>query len=250
MTADAPPLPPLFLAAPFAHRGLWGPGRPENSIAAARAAVAAGYGIEADLQLSADGQAVVFHDDVLDWLTPSTGPVRERTAAELAAIPLRGGSEGIPTLAALLEAVGGRTRLLLELKDQDGALGADVGALESAVAETLAAYRGPVALMSFNAASVIALRSAAPRVSRGLVTGPFAREEWPGVSGARLDRLRAMTDLDAAGAAFVSHDRRDLERTAGLRVPVLCWTVRSPEEEARARRSAHQITFEGYRPGA
>ena len=250
MTDDVPALPPPLLATPIAHRGLWGPGRPENSLAAARAAVAAGYGVEADLQLSADGRPMVFHDATLDRMTTEAGPLRERTAAELGRIPLRGGAEGVPTLADLLETVGGRTPLLLEVKDQDGALGPRVGPLEAAVAEALGGRDGPMALMSFNPHGVKALRRAAPRVSRGLVTCAFVPGDWPDVPAERLDRLRAMADLEEAGAAFVSHDARDLGRTGGLRVPVLCWTIRSLEEEVQARRSARQITFEGYRPTA
>ena len=251
-TGDAPggpALPPSLLAAPIAHRGLWGESRPENSIAAARAAVAEGYGIEADLQMSADGRAMVFHDDVLDRLTTRTGPLRDRPADELAATPLRGGSEGIATLTALLEAVDGRAPLLLEIKDQDGALGPDVGALEAAVARDLAAYEGPVAVMSFNPHSVAAMRQAAPSIARGLATCAFAPEDWPGVPAERLAWLRRI-DVARVGAAFVSHDARDLARTAGLRVPVLAWTIRSVEAEREARRYARQITFEGYRPAA
>ena len=245
-----PPLPRAFLAAPIAHRGLWGRGRPENSIAAARAAARAGYGIEADLQLSADGRAVVFHDDHLGRLTPEAGPVRGRIAAELAAIPLLGGAEGIPTLDALLAAVAGRAPLLLEIKDQDGALGPKVGALEAAAAEALAAYEGPVAVMSFNPHSVAAMRDLAPSIPRGLVTCAFVARAWPRLPAARRARLHAMADLDAAGAAFVSHHARDLARVAtlGARLPLLCWTIRSPAAERAARRYAHQITFEGYRP--
>ena len=247
---DRPPIPAALLAAPIAHRGLWGPGVPENSIAAARAAAAAGYGVEADLQLSADGRAMVFHDDRLDRLTPETGPLRERRAAELAAIPLRGGAEGIPTLAAFLAAVAGRAPLLLEIKDQDGALGPEVGALEAAVAADLARYDGPVAVMSFNPHSMAAVRDVAPNLPRGLVTGAFAPADWPGVPAARLDRLRAIASLDEARASFVSHDARDLAApaVAALACPVLAWTIRSPAEERAARRVARQITFEGYRP--
>lgn len=239
-----------LLAAPVAHRGLWGVGRPENSLAAARAAASARYGIEADLQLSADGRAVVFHDDRLDRLTPERGAVRERTAAELAAIPLWGSAEAVPTLEAFLAAVASRVPLLLEIKDQDGALGPQVGALEAALAEALRGYDGPVAAMSFNPHAVATFGRAAPDVPRGLVTCAFGPCDWPGVPEARRARLRALADLDETGAAFASHDRRDLARAAPLmgRRPLLTWTIRSPAAERAARRYAHQITFERYRP--
>ena len=103
-------LPPVFLGAPIAHRALhdMGDGRPENSRAAIVAAMEHGYGIEIDLQLSADGQAMVFHDYDLKRLTGQKGPVRTRQAAALAAITLTGGDEGIPTLAEVLALVRGR----------------------------------------------------------------------------------------------------------------------------------------------
>ena len=234
-----------LLAAPIAHRGLWGRGRPENSLAAARAAAEAGYAVEADLQLSADGRAMVFHDDRLGRLTPERGPLRERTADALARIPLKGAAETIPTLDALLDTVAGRVPLLLEVKDQDGALGPGIGALEAATAEAVARYDGPVAWMSFNPHSVAALPATRPR---GLVACAYDRSEWPDLPEARRLSLRSLEGADPAG--FVSHDLRDLPRAAGLLGgrPLLAWTVRSPDDEARARRHARQITFEGYRP--
>ena len=138
MPVPAPPLPAAFLERPIAHRALHGPGRPENSRAAIRAAVAAGYGIEIDVQPSADGVAMVFHDADLDRLTGTAGPIRGRTAADLARLPLHGGDEGIPTLAEVLALVAGRVPLLVEIKDQDGALGPGVGALEAATAAACA----------------------------------------------------------------------------------------------------------------
>ena len=117
-----PSLPAAFLRLPIAHRALHGPGRPENSRAAILSAMAAGYGIEIDVQGTADGQAVVFHDDDLDRLTDATGPVRARTAQELAALRLKGCDETIPSLAEVLALVAGRAPLLIEIKDQTGAI--------------------------------------------------------------------------------------------------------------------------------
>lgn len=247
------PLPEGFDARPFAHRGLHGGGRPENSLSAVRAAVEAGYGIEIDLQLSADGRAVMFHDHTLDRMTPETGPVRSRTAAELGRIALAGTADRIPTLAEVLGTVAGRVPLLIEIKDQDGALGPAVGALEAAVADDLRDYSGPVAVMGFNPHSVMEMARLAPDLPRGLTTDAFDADEWPGVPADRLAGLRAMARLDAAGAAFVSHDHRDLEnqavaaaRASGRRI--FCWTIRSQADADRALRIAHAITFEGFRP--
>ena len=168
-----PVLPQSFLQAPIAHRGLHNlsNGIPENSLASFEAAIARGYGIELDLQLSQDGIAMVFHDYSLERLTSEKGAVAQRTAAALGDIPLTGGVEGIPTLSETLALVAGRVPLLIELKDQDGALGPNVGPLEDATIKALAGYNGDVALMSFNPHSVAALADLAPHHAIGLLLG-------------------------------------------------------------------------------
>jgi glycerophosphoryl diester phosphodiesterase len=242
-----------LVARPVAHRALHGPGRPENGLAAVRAAVAAGYGIEVDVQPSSDGVAMAFHDEVLGRMTGEAGPVAARTARELGRLTLRGGAEGIPTLVEVLAEVGGRVALLVEVKDQDGALGESVGALEEAVARALRGYDGPVAVMSFNPHAVAVLRDLLPGVPRGLTTSAFSPGEWAPVPPATCDRLRGVPDYDRVGASFISHEARDLSspRVAELKAQgaaILAWTIRSPEEEAAARRVADQVTFEGYAP--
>lgn len=248
-------LPAAFLDSPIAHRGLHDllQGRPENSMSAVRAAMEKGYGIEIDIQLTADGQALVFHDYDLNRLTDARGAIRDRAALDLATIPLKGSSEAPPLLSAVLEVVGGDVPLLIEIKDQDGALGDDVGPLEAAVATALEGYDGPVAVMSFNPHSISAMQALAPNVPRGLVTDPFIADEWP-VDRERRARLAAIEDYERVGASFISHNRRDLAspRVAELKaqgVPILCWTIRSPEQEADARQYADNVTFEGYLPG-
>ena len=250
-----PALPAAFLGPPIAHRALHdrAAGRPENSVAAVRAAVAAGYGIEIDIQPSADGVPMVFHDYDLQRLTGRSGQVSDLTAADLARTPLLGGDDGVPTLAEVLKIVAGRAALLVEIKDQDGAMGANVGPLERAVAGVLAGYAGPVAVMSFNPHSVAAMARAAPDLPRGLTTCGWdaAEAAEDGVSPEDCARLRAIPDYDRVGASFISHHHLDLgrPRVADLKAEgaaVLCWTIRSPAEEAAARRVAGNVTFEGY----
>ena len=248
------PLPPAFLDRPIAHRGLHDltDARPENSAQAFAAAIAGGYGIELDLQLSADGVAMVFHDYALERLTGEQGAVATRTAAELGRIPLNhGGNACIPTLAEVLEMVAGQVPLLIELKDQDGALGPNVGALETAVAHDLHNYQGAAALMSFNPHSIIRLAKLAPQRPRGLTTCAFSAEDWQLVPPERRTELRLIADYDRADCCFVSHDHHDLSapRISALAddgAAILCWTIRSAEQEATARRIAHNVTFEGY----
>jgi glycerophosphoryl diester phosphodiesterase len=253
MSALRRSLPAALTARPITHRGLHGSGRPENGISAVAAAVTAGYGIEIDLQSSADGVPMVFHDATLDRMTAAQGPVRARPAAELAALALAGTADRIPRLSEVLATVAGRVPLLIELKDQSRSAQGDDGALERGTAEALAGYAGPVAVMSFIPDMVARMAELAPQIPRGLTT-----DAWDDADAERLPpetraRLRAIADFDRTGASFISHDHRDLARprvrelkSAGW--PVLCWTIRSAEEAAAARRIADQITFEGYLP--
>ena len=246
------PLPPGFLTRPFAHRALHGPGVSENSLEAIEAAAEVGWGIEIDVQLTSDGAAVVFHDYVLGRLTDRPGAVRERTLEAMEAIPLlKGGA--IPSLADALAAVAGRVPVVVEVKDQSSDMSATgIGPLERAVADAARDYDGPLAVMSFNPHAVAALRDHAPDLPRGLTTCGWTAEDWPNVAEARRDQLRRI-DAGAVGASFVSHDRTDLAspevaRVKALGLPVLCWTIRSPDQAAEALAHADQITFEGYTP--
>lgn len=246
-------LPAAFFARPIAHRALHdkAQGRVENSRAAVRAAVDAGYGIEIDLQLSADGVPMVFHDEALQRLTGRDGFVAQHDAAALGAMMLTHGDEGIPTLAEILDIVAGKVALLIEIKDQDGLLGPSVGPLEQATAAALADYAGPVAVMSFNPHSIAAMARLAPAIPRGLTTSAYLPADWSPVPQATCDRLREIPDYAATQSCFISHEAHDLARprVAELKAAgaaVLCWTIRSPQAEAEARRIADNVTFEGY----
>lgn len=241
-----------FYRAPFAHRGFHdlSEGRSENSAAAFAAAVQRGYGIELDVQLSADGQAMVFHDYALDRLTEAKGPVRLLSAADLGEITLKGGSDKIPTLQAVLDQIAGRVPVLVEIKDQDGGMGDDLGPLEEATAKILNAYGGEVAVMSFNPHAVARMADLSPQIPRGIVTSAYRYHDWP-LSRKTCDQLREIPDYDRTGACFISHEMNDLSRprVAELRkagAMVNCWTIRTPEAEAEARAYADNVTFEGY----
>lgn len=248
-----PRLPDTLRRLPVAHRAYHdrAAGRVENSRAAIRAAIDAGYAIEIDLQLSADGHAMVFHDDDLDRLTQAKGPVRARSAAELAGIRLTDTDEGIPSLAEVLHLVSGRVPLLVELKDQDRGVGPGVGLLEATTARLLAGYAGDLAVMSFNPHSMAQMARLLPRVPRGLTTWQWRGHDADDLPAERLASLLAIADYDRVGASFVSHNWTDLRRPrvrelAAQGTDVLCWTIRSAEEETEARKLACNITFEGY----
>ena len=247
------PLPESFLRLPITHRALHdrAQGRIENSPSAIRAAVAAGYGIEVDLQLSQDGVAIVFHDEDLDRLTGETGPLNARTAAELGGIRLRDTTDTIPTLAQVLDLIDGKVPLLIEIKDQTLVMGPTDGRLEAATADALKDYKGDVALMSFNPHSIAHMARLAPHLPRGLTTSAYDADDWAPLPKDVCDRLRAIPDYDATGSSFISHEGRDLARprVAELKAQgakILCWTIRSAADEAKARLFADNVTFEGY----
>ena len=221
----------------------------ENTAGAFAAAMARNYAIECDVQLTADGGIVVFHDHLLDRLTSSTGPLRARTLAELKQVRIRQSSDRMQTLAELLEQVDGRVALIIELKSRwDGR--AD---LARRAAHALGSYRGACALMSFDPQLVEALAALAPTLTRGSVADRAAHPSWAFLPLACRLELRNLAHLGRTRPHFLAFDagglpwppvRRFRERGG----PVICWTVRSPEQAALARRYCDQITFEGFLP--
>jgi glycerophosphoryl diester phosphodiesterase len=239
-----------LIGRPIAHRGLHDPKRGviENTRSAFAAAIAANYAIECDVQLSADGEAVVFHDDTLDRLTLAQGPLIARTVAELKSIAFRDGTDPVGTLADLLDQVQGRVPLIIELKSAwDGNVNLALRALE-----VLRAYTGPYGVMSFDPDLVEALRHA-PQTPRGIVAERVSRASWQALPLARRLELRHFRHWQRTLPHFISFDAGGLPwppvtrlRAAGL--PVITWTVRSEDEAAAVRRYCDQITFEGFLP--
>jgi glycerophosphoryl diester phosphodiesterase len=237
-------------ARPIAHRGLHGPGAVENTASAFAAAIAAGYAIETDLQITADGEAVVHHDATLGRLTEGSGALAAMTAAELKRVPFKDTADRIITLADLLDLVAGRATLAIELKS----LGDGDERLPRRAAAVLAGYGRPAAVMSFDPFQVAAVRAAAPGITRGLVAerthgraGASLAARWRRAAGyvANLTRARpqflaySVTDLPALPPLFARHV---------LRLPVLTWTVRTEVDRAKAAKWADQVIFEGSRP--
>ena len=239
-----------LIARPIAHRGLHDPKRGvlENTRSAFAAAMASNYAIECDVQLTADGEAVVFHDDTLDRLALAQGPLIARTSAELKSIPLRGSADRIETLTDLLAQVQGRAALIIELKSRwNGNVALALRALQ-----VLRPYSGPCALMSFDPDLVEALKCG-PDIPRGIVAERVTRPSWQALPLARRLELRHFRHWQRTLPHFISFDAGGLPwppvtqlRAAGL--PVITWTVRSEDEAAAVRRYCDQITFEGFLP--
>ncbi len=242
------------VAKPIAHRGLHdlASGVIENSPSAATAAIAGGFGIECDVQLTADGEAVVFHDFVLDRLTGETGTVVARKAAELGAITLKGSNDPILTLSAFLDLIGGRVPLVIEIKSRfDGDL-----TLTKRTVEVVAGYKGhPIVIKSFDPDIVKALRELAPEIPRGIVAmNAYDYGDYVSLSPERKHALANLLHFTESRPDFVSWKVTDLESAApylcrnALGLPLMSWTVRTPEERQRAAAMADQMVFEGFRP--
>jgi len=240
-------------ARPIAHRGLHDAARGviENTAGAVRAAIAGGYGIEVDVQVSADGEAMVHHDDVLGRLTEGEGRLDEFTSAQLKRVPFRGSDERMMTLGDLCDLVGGRVTILVELKSRfDGD-----GRLPVRVAAVLDRYRGAVAAMSFDPRQLALLRQKSPRLVRGIVAAKYRPHPYWDLMPAWMRHgigylLTALTTRPQ----FVAYAVADLpalaplfaQRVLGL--PLLTWAVRTEAERRCAERWADQMIFEGFRP--
>lgn len=224
----------------YAHRGLHAPGVPENSLAAFRGAVDRGLGIECDVQRSADGHAMVFHDWNLDRLTAKAGAVARLSAERLGKVPLTGSTEMIPTLREVLSLVAGRVPILIEIKSRREDR---VAPLCLAVRRVLEGYTGPHAVMSFDPRVSRWYYRHSPHTVRGLVVSEGEDRALPGVIRRRLALWHARPD-------FLAYDVRDLpsrfaagQRARGL--PLATWTIRSAEHRERAALHADADIAEG-----
>jgi glycerophosphoryl diester phosphodiesterase len=243
-------MPDWLTARPIAHRGLHdaADGVIENTATAFEAAIAGNYAIECDLQLSADGEAMVHHDDVLGRLTDGAGRLDAMPAAELKRVAFKATTDHMLTLGELCALVSGRTALVIELKSRfDGD-----ARLPRRVASVLQGYTGSAAVMSFDPGQITAMRDFSPELLRGLVTMRPNNANERNHSAASAPRF--MLQALAARLQFLAYRVRDLSSPVPvfarnvLGLPLLTWTVRTAEDRARAARYADQIIFEGFRP--
>jgi len=240
MTQKLTPAPNWITRLPIAHRGFHDKtkGCIENSLSAFKEAIAHGFAIECDLQVSATGEPVVFHDPVLGRLTGLEGNVRDKTPAELAEISLLGSTDTIATLKQHLDLVDGAVPLVLELK---GVEGEDDGFVEG-VAASLRGYRGDACVMSFDHWICVQFAELLPDIPRGL-TAEGGDDDYD-------KHLQAMHRYDLG---FVSYGVRHLPnrfvgdmKEHGL--PIITWTVRTQADQDLTRKYADQMTFEGFTP--
>jgi glycerophosphoryl diester phosphodiesterase len=239
---------------PIAHRGLHGraAGRIENTAPAFRAAIDKGYGIECDLQAAKDGTPMVFHDERLDRLVAASGRIAAHSPASLARLRYRRQDTSISSFAELLALVDGRVPLLVEVKRN---VQPPPRSFLEKIARQAVAYRGPLALMSFDRDMVATLKQLAADVPRGWIVGnhQLPARWWAAPATARKDAAVArLLGSAPAGIGFFAVDVRILRSArlwlsgAAIGLPLFTWTIRTQRQRAAAARWADAPIFEGY----
>lgn len=240
-------------ARPIAHRGLHEAalGRVENTPSAALAAIARNYAIECDVQITSDGEAVVFHDYTLERLTHSEGRLDRQSAANLAKIDFRQGGDHIMLLGDFLKLIAGRVPLVCEIKSRyDGDMRLSERTL--AIAQT---YSGPLALKSFDPQIIAHLRKAGTPMPLGIIAmASYGAPEWSGLAPALRESMTHFLHYPETRPDFLSWNVDDLPHPTptlmrlGLHLPVMSWTVRSAAQRLAALPFIDQIVFEHFMP--
>ncbi|HLX17814.1 MAG TPA: glycerophosphodiester phosphodiesterase [Bradyrhizobium sp.] len=245
--------PDWLTARPVAHRGLHDRARGviENMPGAALAAIEGNFAIECDIQLSADGEAMVHHDDALGRLTEGSGTLLGLTSEALKAVQFKDTPEKMMSLGDLCALVKGRVPIVIEVKSRfDGDR-----KLVRRMTEVLDSYSGPTAGMSFDPDQVLALRETMPKLPRGIVAERvYTEADWPHATAAQRKGMLHLMHAFQTRPHFVAYWVNDLPAPAPwiarhvFGLPLLTWTVRTEDQRKRAARYADQMIFEDFRP--
>ena len=238
-----------FLTYRYAHRGLHGTGVAENSLTAFSRAVKAGFGIELDIRLAADGELVVFHDETLLRVCGEDKRVIDLTTEELRSYRLSGTDDYPPTLREVLELVGGRVPLLIEIKHGKGESG-----IAERFLEEIRDYRGEYIVESFNPRALKTVRRARPDLLLGQLSMRYSTiEKFRGKPAYMLMERMLLSflvrpDFIAYETAGFKHGVLNrLKKNYG--VPCIAWTVRSEGQEKEMLSDGFDtVIFEGYKP--
>lgn len=238
-----------LVARPIAHRGLHdlSKGIVENTQDAFAAALALGYAIECDVQITADGEAVVFHDEELERVTNGVGLVAAHATRALKNMSYRHSAARMQTLGELLDQVSGAVPLVIEIKTiWDGGRPLALRCLE-----VLQGYKGPYALMSFDPETIAMLAEIAPGTVRGMTADKAVDRYYERLPVGQRISLQRFDHVMKTRPHFVSFNFKDLpfgpvQNIRAMGFPVITWTIRSKDDERLARRYSDQVTFEGY----
>ncbi len=234
-----------FMEIAYAHRGLFGKEKdvPENSLFAFRRAVETGVGIELDVQLSADGEVMVFHDEHLLRMTGVDASVYEKDVAFLQTLALGESQETIPTLQEVLKLVDGKVPLLIEIKSDHA-----WREVCEKTALLLDAYAGAYMVESFHPFVVAWFRQNRPCVVRGQLSARLWKEKHMRTISHFIVQNLLLNFY--ARPDFVAYDVRDrgalsFRLTKLFRPYTLAWTVRDGADYKNARRFDSVIFEEG-----
>jgi len=228
---------------PIAHRGLHDKTHPENSLSAFANAINAGYPIELDIQMIADGTIVVFHDESLSRLTDNDGYLRFLNKSDLDLLTLNGSKEKIPTFEEVLSFVDGKVPLLIEIKNQD-----KVGKLEKKVIEILSNYNGQFAVQSFNPFVLEYFAKHAPAIPRGQLAGFLTDNK---MSFFKRLAVKKMVANKLSKPDFISYEAKHLPNRYVKKyknIPLLAWTVKSQSDYLKVVKHCDNVIFEGFDP--
>jgi glycerophosphoryl diester phosphodiesterase len=242
-----------FFSRPIAHRGLHDAlnGIIENSISAAKAAIAHNYSIECDVQLTKDGEAVVFHDFTLERLTNAKGAVIDHSAQDLCVLSLEQSADKISTLEQFIKIIAGKTPLIIEIKSPfNGDL-----RLTHRVAQIVKNHPTHIAVKSFDPACIAELRRITPTIPRGIIgMSHYEHNEFAHISEDHKNDLINLHHLRDTMPDFISWHVHHLENLAAilkkneLTLPIMAWTVRTNTDRLIAQKHADQIIFESFMP--
>ena len=228
-----------------AHRGLFNNvDIPENSIPAFVEARENNFGIEMDVQMSADGVLVVFHDDSLKRMTGADGLVCEKTFEELRKLRLLDTDCQIPTFEEFLQAAGG-VNLVVEIKTHK-----NIGELEQKVVDALANYQGNYCIESFNPYIVRWFKVHAPHIIRGQLATDLkntSMAKW------KVWLLKHLMLCKWNGSQFIAYDAEIIAKVKevkrfGKKIPILCWTIKSQEQYDNLKNHFDNIIFDSFMP--
>lgn len=229
-----------------AHRGLFdnGNGIPENSLPAFARAVTNGFGIETDVQMSADGVLMVFHDDSLKRMTGEDGNLVDKTYEQLRQLRLLDTDCVIPTFDEFLAAAQG-VNLVVEIKTHD-----KIGEVEQKVYDALKGYAGHYCIESFNPFIVRWFKRHAPEVIRGTLSCSYEQAPWSNF------KKRLLADLKLCkwnGSQFIAYDAETIRgnkavKRFGKKIPIICWTVKSQTQYDELRDNFDNMIFDSFIP--
>lgn len=232
----------------YAHRGLWGKDIPENSLSAFAAAARAGYGIELDLQLSKDGQIMVFHDGDLRRMCGVNKRISDLTCAQLKTLRLKNSQETIPTLEEALRLIRGRVPLMLEFKGE-----LPDQALCMRTSRLLDTYKGAFCIVSFSPLILRWFKHYRPSYARGqLVTkSRKTSRRGGGAVGFLLSHflLNFLSRPDFLSVNVALRRRLSVRLlTRAFRSPCFLWTVKTESEYKDCRMHGFFPIFESLQP--